>query len=85
MMVLQLLCGSGACPGPKGSSTKVPVGSQPIMPTRLASHSIVVLRQLRIRICPHAGCCVSLTFELERSQQATDRDDLVAHSGQLSF
>lgn len=38
------------------------VGSQPIMPTRLPSHSIVVLRRLRSRICPHAGCCVSLTL-----------------------
>ena len=65
------------------------VGSQPIMPTRLPSHSIVVLRRprLRSRICILPSCRLlrQFNFELKRSQQATDRVDLVAHSAELSF
>jgi hypothetical protein len=57
------------------------------MPTRLASHGIAVLRRLRSRMMdlPSRRLLRQFNFELERSQQATDRVDLVAHSGQLSY
>lgn len=50
-----------------------------------APYSSVVLRRLCSRICPHAAQLRQFNFELVRSQQPTDRVDLVEHSAQLSF
>lgn len=82
----QLLCGSvcrtssGACPGPRDSSR---VAADHAHEAALAQHCGV-----EATAKPDLPSCRLLrqfNFELKRSQQATDRVDLVAHSAELSF
>lgn len=56
-----------------------------IIPTRLLLYSSVVLRRILCRICPSRRLLRQFNFELMRSQQPTDRVDLVERSAQLSF
>ena len=82
----QLLCGSvcrtssGACPGPRVSNR---VAADDAHEAALAQHCGV-----EATAKPDLPSCRLLrqfNFELKRSQQATDRVDLVAHSAELSF